>query len=176
MTTILPPANVATDSGVIPNPNPYTNADELAPPPLQSPKQAHIWDVWFNDLYRKYRAISKLPGPTGPAGADGMPGTPGTDGTPGVDGINGAPGVDGVPGADGAPGADGQGIPDVKTLSNLAPGWYRIATATAANNAGLFRVSFTGQGKRSTLIFTLTQAYGSSEPNINVLAADISDR
>lgn len=155
------------------SPNPYIGRDELAPPPLQSPKGAHIWDVWFNDLYRKYRKISKEAGPQGPQGDGGPQGAPGTPGAPGEPGEQGNQGEQGE---QGIPGADGQGVSDTKSATNLAAGWYRIATAPAGNNVGLFRVTHTGQSKRSTLVFALTQAEGSSKPNINVLAADISDR
>jgi hypothetical protein len=158
MTTALPTANVAANSGVIPSPNPYTAADELAPPPLQSPKQAHIWDVWFNDLYRKYKDVSKSPGP---AGADGAPGLPGSDG---------------AAGPPGPAGADGNSLPVTKSATNLASGWYRIATAPAGSNVGLFRIVHRGRTQTSTLVFALTQAQGSTEPNVNILAADISDR
>ena len=63
-----------------------------------------------------------------------------------------------------------------KTVANVGSGWFRIAIAPAGNNVGVFRVAHEGTSKKGTLVFSVTQAQGSSKPIINILGTDISDR
>ena len=65
----------------------------------------------LRDLRREFRALARLPGPSGADGRDGAAGTDGASGArgpAGADGTDGAPGRQGPAGADGRDGVDGQ--------------------------------------------------------------------
>ncbi len=65
-------------------------------------------------------------------------------------------------------------LSSIKTATNLASGWYRIATAPATANVGAFTVVHKGQSKNSVIKFSVAQALGSTEPVVNIHNYDVS--
>jgi hypothetical protein len=65
-------------------------------------------------------------------------------------------------------------LSSIKTATNLASGWYRIATAPATANVGAFTVVHKGHSKNSVIKFSVAQALGSTEPVVNIHNYDVS--